>query len=130
MLQIGKPRKEAIMNNFNLIGRVNYIDIKYLDSGKCLTRVLLSKKVNSTGDKEKDYASFPVTFFNTRNKNVAEDFGENVKKGDYVQVEGKLQINSYKGKSGDNITTIELIGFDFKKVRYDENQKYYGSRGD
>lgn len=108
------------MNNFELIGRVNYINIKYTDSGKCYTRVLLSKRRG-----EDDYITFPVTFFNNKNGNVAEEISDAVEKGNYIRARGKLDISKFKAKDGTDVERIDLIGFEFALVEYDKEQGKY-----
>ena len=46
-------------NVFELLGRVNYVNIKYVESGKAITRVLISIKRY----KSEEYDTFPITFF-------------------------------------------------------------------
>ncbi len=108
------------MNEFKLTGRVNFIDIKFLDSGKCFTRVLISEK-----QKDDTFVSYAVTFFNTKNYNAAEDIAEKIQKGDYIEARGKLNISKFTDKYGQNREQIELIGFDFNKVQWDETARKY-----
>ena len=108
------------MNEFTLSGRVNFIDIKYLESGKCFTRVLLSLK-----ERNGEYVSYPITLFNTSKGTTAEDIAEKVKKGDTVEIKGKLTIDKFKSKTGEDVERIGLIGFEFAKLTWDDRQKKY-----
>ena len=134
------------MNEFTLSGRVNFIDIKYLESGKCFTRVLLSLK-----ERNGEYVSYPITLFNTSKGTTAEDIAEEVKKGDTVEIKGKLTIDKFKSKTGEDVELfknkrkvtrkdfiqffksktgedverIGLIGFEFAKLAWDDRQKKY-----
>lgn len=108
------------MNEFTLSGRVNFIDIKYLESGKCFTRVLLSLK-----ERNGEYVSYPITLFNTSKGTTAEDIAEEVKKGDTVEIKGKLKIDKFKSKTGEDVERIGLIGFEFAKLAWDDRQKKY-----
>lgn len=108
------------MNEFTLSGRVNFIDIKYLESGKCFTRVLLSLK-----ERNGEYVSYPITLFNTSKGTTAEDIAEEVKKGDTVEIKGKLTIDKFKSKTGEDVERIGLIGFEFAKLAWDDRQKKY-----
>ena len=108
------------MNEFTLSGRVNFIDIKYLESGKCFTRVLLSLK-----ERNGEYVSYPITLFNTSKGTIAEDISEEVKKGDTVEIKGKLTIDKFKSKTGEDVERIGLIGFEFAKLAWNDRQKKY-----
>ena len=108
------------MNEFTLSGRVNFIDIKYLESGKCFTRVLLSLK-----ERNGEYVSYPITLFNTSKGTIAENMAEEVKKGDTVEIKGKLTIDKFKSKTGEDVERIGLIGFEFAKLAWDDRQKKY-----
>ena len=103
-------------NSVTLTGRVNYIDVKYFESGKQLTRLLLSKK---TGENE--YASFTVTFFGDSAENVSKE----IEKGDTVCVNGYLVENKFTNKDGVEVKRIEINGREFAKVQFDETQKRY-----
>ena len=106
------------MNKFEILGRVNWIEIKYSEKGSCFTKILLAKKL----PKKDEYESFPITFFNTKNGETAERLAETVKEGDYIRVTGKLGINRYipKGQTrvkedgaveNGNIAIIDFEGF-------------------
>ena len=102
-------------NKFELTGRLNFIEFKALESGTTIARLLISKK--GKGD---DYESYSVSLFND-NANAC----DKLEKGNYVYVTGKMQINKYTDKNGANREEIRLIGFDAKKVKYDEATKTF-----
>lgn len=103
-----------LSNNVNLVGRVNYIDTKYYGD-MAITRILLSKK---TG--ENNYESFGISFF----KDVADKLSQQIKKGDYLAIEGFLKENKYT-KDTKEYSRLEINGRDFCKVKYDEKEKKY-----
>ena len=102
-------------NKFELTGRLNFIEYKALESGTMIARLLISKK--GKGD---DYESYAVSLFND-NANAC----EKLEKGNYIYVSGKMQINKYTDKNGTNREEIRLIGFEVKKVKYDETTKTF-----
>lgn len=121
------------MNEFKILGRLNWLKIQYFDNGTCMTNIYLAKKLPpslvsrlpSNHKPEEEYETFPVVFFNTKNDNVAERIAEDCRQGDYIRINGKLGVNTYQGKDGKKYSKIELIGWNFKKVRWDaETNKY------
>ena len=96
-------------NKFELTGRLNFIEFKASESGTVIARLLLSKKV-----KDEVYESYAVTLFND-NANKCEQY----EKGDYLYVTGKMQINKFTDKNGNNREEIRLIGYESAKVEYD-----------
>lgn len=110
------------MNKFELLGRINWLDIKYVDSGTCFTKIILSKKK----PKSDEYESFPIIFFNTKNDNTAERLAESCKVGDYIRVSGQLGINRYAPKNADKVQErIALTGWSFVPVAWDNEQNKY-----
>lgn len=103
-------------NKFELTARVNFVDIKYKESGTVFTRALLSKK----GKEEGTYDTFPITLFGK----AAEEFGEHVKKGDTVNVTGRISVSKWE-KEGKSTERLDLVAFEFTKVKYDEGAKKY-----
>lgn len=106
-------------NKFELIGRMNHIEWKALDSGVVICRMLLSKKV-----KDDVYESFSVTLFNEPAQAC-----EKYEKGNYIYVTGKMQMNKFTDKNGNNREEIKLIGFESKAVVYDESLRGYKEVG-
>ena len=103
-------------NKFELTARVNFVEIKYKENGTVFTRALLSKK----GKEEGTYDTFPITLFGK----AAEGFAEAIKKGDTVNVTGRISISKYK-KDDKDIERVDLVAFEFTKVKYDESAKKY-----
>lgn len=103
-------------NKFELTGRVNYVNIEYKENGTVFTRALLSKK----GKEENTYDTYPIILFGK----TAEGFSETIRKGDTVNVSGRIGISKYV-KDDKAIERIDLIAFDFNKVKYDEKAKAY-----
>lgn len=108
-------------NTFEIIGRVTFVDFKALESGNTKTRVLISKK----GRKEGEYETYPITFFGE----TAEKVFSNIKKGDSLYAKGKLSYNKFVDKTGNQREQIELYGFEYSKVVYDEKNKQYVHAG-
>jgi single-stranded DNA-binding protein len=104
-------------NSFELIGRVNYVNLKSLSNGNSLTRVLLSIKRY----KSEEYDTFPITFF----AEVSQDAANRLKKGDYINVVGRLNLDKFKNKEGKDVESISLIGYSFIKVTFDKDQKRF-----
>ena len=77
-----------------------------------------------------DINNFYIDFFNSSNRNLAEEVGENIKEGDYIQIKGRLIENRYTPKElegkldeqGRQITKsqIKITAYDFKRVKYNE----------
>ena len=115
------------MNKFEILGRLNWLKIQYFENGTCMTSIYLSKKKPNANDSDdaNNYETFPIIFFNTKKDNVAERITEECIKGDYLRVVGKVGINTYQTQDGRKKNKVELIGWNFKKVRWDsENNKY------
>ena len=113
-------------NNFELIGKVNFIDMKALEKGGFIVKALLGVYLGKDKDGNSVYDSFEVTTFN----DTAESFGNNVKKGDYVYVAGRMTINKYTNKDGKEVKNIQLIGNAYTLVEYDKDARDYVAKGD
>lgn len=109
------------MNEFKILGRLNWLKIQYFDNGTCMTSIYLGKKK----PKVDEYETFPILFFNTRKDNVAERIAENCVQGDYIRINGKITVNEYETKDGKKRSKIELIGWNFKKVRWNAELNKY-----
>lgn len=105
------------INEFELIARVNFKDLKYSQKGVAIGRLLLSKRKANNDNVE--YQSFPVTLFNAE----AEKLG-NIDKGDMVHVTGSLSTSKYE-KDGKQIEKIELIANSVEIVDWNEEKKEY-----
>lgn len=106
------------MNTVTLIGRLNWQEIKYFESGKSIVRALISEK---QGD---EWVTFPVTIFDTK-KHICEDFAGRAKKGDYVKVSGKLGIDKYKTKDGKDVEKICINVFEVEFVKWNPASKKF-----
>ena len=109
-------------NEFELVGRLNYISSKTTTTGYKITRILLSKKGKGQDKDGKDvYNTFPVTFFGE----LAEAVESNYAKGEYVHVVGYLMPQSYKDKNGVERNEMGLNGSSIESVVYDEKAQDY-----
>ena len=108
-------------NKFELIGKVNYVDVKVLESGTYLTKILLGIFLGKDKEGNKNYESVNVTFWSE----LAEQFAETVVKGDYIKVTGRINVNSYKNKEGKEVKDVQFIGNEFVKVEYDKGSKEF-----
>ena len=108
-------------NNFELIGKVNFIDVKMLDSGTYLTKILLGIYLGKAKDGTSNYDSVNITFWG----DTAEQFAGTAKKGDQVHISGRISTNTYKNKEGKDVKNIEFIGNEFFLVEYDKQLKEY-----
>ena len=108
-------------NKFELTGKVNFIDQKYLDSGSYLAKILLGLYLGKDKDGKAKYESVNVTFFGE----PAEQFGGQVTKGDYIHVTGRVNVNVYTNKDGKEVKDIQFIGNEFVKVEYDAKTKEF-----
>lgn len=104
-----------IKNSVTLMGRVgSYIDTQYYDSGTVVTTVNLGVKRG-----ENKYNNFFIKFFDTEMCRISDFIKCFVKEGDYIQVEGKLQVNEYEVEGSDKKkSSISVIGYGIKKVYY------------
>ena len=116
-------------NYFELVGRVGWIDCKYTDAGAIITKITLGC---NTGRKDREgkyiYNNYFITFIcsaEAQNR-TAEDIAENVKKGNYIRVQGNLNIDKFIPKnSAKEVENISLIGRQCNFVKFDEFEKRY-----
>ena len=106
------------------MGRLNWKEIKYFESGTCRTKILLSKKrpKANNADETQNYDSFPIIFFNNKNDNIAERIAEDVSEGDYVHIVGTLTRNQPKNKTSKE---TEIVGWDFRKTKWSNDKNKY-----
>ena len=105
-------------NTFELLGRVNYVNIKYTENAKPITRVLMAIKRY----KSEEYDTYPITFFGE----IAEAVSEKVKaKEDYIHVTGRIAVDKYKTKDGKDVEQLSLIGNSYEKVTFDKTKKQF-----
>ncbi len=114
-----------LTNSVTLLGRVGkYKECKCFETGGMLTTINLSVK---QGEK---WNNFFIDFFNTKTRPLADEAGDNLKEGDYIQIKGRLTENKYTPKylegrvdeNGNSLTVsqIKIIAFDYKNVKYSE----------
>lgn len=114
-------------NKFELIGNANYIDFKFSEkSGGCIGKVLLGIYLGKDKEGNKLYDSVEVTMFG----DIAEKFGDNIKKKDAVYLEGRISINKYTNKDGKDVKNIQFVANSFKKVTFDTNKKEFVEAND
>ena len=116
------------MNEFKLLGRVGNVEITYSEkTGKPCTKVSIGIPNGKTSEYgNKLYDNFFISFFNTEKAPLAENLADTVKEGDYIRVAGKLSINKYKKPDDEKFTySIQLIGFGYKKVKFDDVTRQY-----
>jgi len=104
-------------NKFELTGKINHIDTKYSETGKCHTNILMAKK----GKADNEFQSFNIVFFDE----LAEEAGDLIKKGDVVNVTGKLAIKKYKTKEGNEAQCVNFCANSFSFAKYDLKKKQY-----
>ena len=106
------------------MGRLNWKEIRYFESGACRTKILLSKKKPNANnpDETQNYDSFPIIFFNNKNDNIAERIAEDISEGDYVHIVCTLTRNQPKNKTSKE---TEIIGWDFRKTKWSNDKKRY-----
>lgn len=110
-------------NKFEFTGKVCKEDgqVKFYE-GKNGTGLYVSKlSIAKKKDKEGNYEYFDFTFFG---EELAEKVGA-IKKGDIINVVGKIRTSQYTTKNGDKVTTLQLIGDDICKAEYDLDLKKY-----
>lgn len=108
------------MNKVELAGRVSYIN-KEEKSGTVITKVCIGVKKN-----KKDYENFFVAFFNSEKQPTAELIAKQVKKDDYIRINGKVSINKFKPNGLDKeVERLELVGWGFKKQMWNDNERKF-----
>jgi len=114
-----------LTNSVTLIGKIGkYNECKAFETGGMLCTRNLGVK---TGEK---WNNFFIDFFNTKTRPLAEEVGENVKEGEWVQIKGRLIENKFtpkylQGQTDENgnpltVSQIKIIAFDYKRVFYNE----------
>lgn len=113
-------------NKFELIGNANFIDVKALEKGTFLIKALLGIYLGKDKDGNAQYDSVEVTMFG----DVAERFGDDIKKKDTVYVEGRISVNKYTNKEGKEVKAMQFIVNSFKKVTFDKDKKEFVEASD
>lgn len=121
-------------NRVELMGRVGYIECKFLDNEKGSVKTDLNigikKNESLSSNDDKNWDNFFVTFWNTDKRKTAEIVAEQIKKGDYIRVVGKLVENRYIPKEMEQIkenekSEIQIMGLGFKKMIFDEFEQIW-----
>ena len=116
---------KVITNSVTLAGRVSkYKEMKYFESGGAVCTIGLGVK---RGEK---WHNFFIDFFNTKEKNIADTVGDQIKEGDYIQIKGRLSENKFTPKSMEGqvdengqpvkVSQIKINAYDFKRIRFNE----------
>jgi single-stranded DNA-binding protein len=114
-------------NKFELIGNVNYLDIKVSEKkGSFITKALLGIYLGKDKEGNTQYDSVELTMFG----DIAERFGEDIKKKDAVYVEGRINVNKYTNKDGKEVKTYQFVVNSFKKVTFDKDKKEFVAESD
>jgi len=116
-------------NYYELVGKLTWVDVKYYENGTCIVKTFLAQRTNKKDKEGKAiYNTFLITFIDSENSKsrIAELFGENCVKDDYVRIKGYLTIDRFIPKgAAKEVENISLIGRAFNKVEYDEFEKRY-----
>ncbi len=96
------------MNKIVLLGRlVKDVECRYTQAGKCVASFTLAVNRPFKGADGKYEADFiPVVLWDK----TAEVVANNVKKGQRLLVEGRLQIRSYDAQDGSKRWVTEIVG--------------------
>ena len=113
-------------NKFELVGNANFIDVKATEKGSFIAKALLGIYLGKDKDGNKLYDSVEVTMFG----DIAERFGDSIKKKDAVYVEGRIGINKYTNKDGKEVKAYQFIANSFKKVTFDTDKKEFVEASD
>ncbi len=105
-----------LTNQFTLLGRVGWIDMKYSEKGVGVTSINLGVKKN-----KENWDNFFIKFFNTQKNELADKVMNSVRVGDYISVSGKLSESKFTpANSTKEVSQVGLVGWKFEKVMYDE----------
>lgn len=105
-------------NDFEITGKVTFVNITYTEKGTAIVRTCITKR----SQREKDeYMGLWVDMFGE----IAEKFAETVVKGDTVNVTGKIETDKFKTKEGKEIEKVILKGWYFTKAEYDSVKKEF-----
>lgn len=105
-------------NDFEITGRVTWVNITYTEKGTAICRTCISKKSTR---KEDEFIALWVDMFG----DVAEKYAEQIKQGDTVNIKGKLDADKFTGKNGKTVEKMLLKGWEFQKAMYDKDTKEF-----
>jgi len=111
------------MSNINQFVVAGFVaqdpELKVLDSGKKVLELVVAVNRNYKDSEGKSVADFiPITFWDKH----AEKVSQEIKKGNLVNVEARLQTKKTKVKDT-NITVIELVGTKTTIHKVNKNQE-------
>ena len=109
---------EMLHNDFEVTGRVSFVDIKYTDKGTAIVRTCISKKSTR---KEDEFIGLWIDMFGE----LAEKYAEQIKQGDTVNISGKLDSDKFTTKEGKTVEKMTLKGWKFQKAMYDKDNKAF-----
>jgi single-stranded DNA-binding protein len=109
---------EMLHNDFEITGRVTYVNVTYTDGGTAIVRTCVSKKSTR---KEGEFIGLWVNMFGE----VAEKYAEQIKQGDTVNIKGKLDSDKFTTKDGKASERMVLKGWSFQKAMYDKDSKTF-----
>jgi single-strand DNA-binding protein len=102
------------MNKVILLGRlVRDPEVKYTTTGKVVAQFNIAVDrpfTNQSGEREADF--IPVVLWGK----TAETAGNNLRKGQRVLVEGRLQVRSYEAKDGSKRWVTEVVAEHFEFI--------------
>jgi hypothetical protein len=121
---------DVVLNQVYLTGRVGkYKDYKALENGTCYAVISLGVK------RGQSYSNFFIKFFNSPKNQIADRVYEELNEGEYIEISGKLVEQSFTPKNLEGqldekgrqktVSKIEVYGFSFVKVYYDEQLEKY-----
>lgn len=106
------------MNHVVLIGRLTQDpEMRYTPSGVAVTKFTLAVNrsfKNAEGEREADF--IPVVAW----RKLAEVCAENIKKGNRVAVQGRVQVRHYENNEGRKIYVTEVVA---DQVEFLENKR-------
>lgn len=105
-------------NDFEITGRVTFVNITYTDKGTPIVRTCVTKR---SSKKEDEFMGLWIDMFG----DVAESFAEKIVKGDSVNISGKIETDKFKTKDGKEIEKVVLKGWYFTKAMYDSEKKEF-----
>ncbi len=93
------------MNKWTGMGRlVRDPDVKFTDSGKCVTRFILAINFKSNGENHAEFVKCVAW------EKTAETIGEYCGKGDKILVEGRLHTSKYIKNNETRFSTDVVVG--------------------
>lgn len=105
------------MTHFVVEGKIQFIKALQTASGHYRTVVMLLKKDNKRNKTQKYY----VTCFD----NVAFELACTCDRNDYIRITGELNNNCYKTSTGVIKDELQLIGHNFEKIYWSNDDKRF-----